>query len=329
MAGRDLARFSQMVRNGIANPINKTVTYLTSQRHCDIYRVHVRDGMLFKDGGGGGGGGVNDCGEGGGNVDAGGGGASSSSSAAADPQQQLVPFSTDSYHTSWRVTGDGYAMMVFREAAGAPGELYAADHVTNEFHHSSIYAGRPVNFAGELRCDNGKLLELNNKSGHYKPGAAHAKQFLEWLERHGVVLSGVMFRFVDKRTIETGGRQVDAAELLRELRERALLEADEEEGGEDADGEAADALAAAPPPPSPDKIGTETSARLRSLSDRALLRPARERSRHEEAQAMLEQLRILDPTVSPDDYRQPSRSQPSEIDGCLESEGEWDLQELL
>ena len=53
-----------------------------------------------------------------------------------------------------------------------------------------------------------------------------------------------------------------------------------------------------------------------------------ERSRHEEAQAMLEQLRILDPTVSPDDYRQPSSSQPSEIDGCLESEGEWDLQEL-
>ena len=145
-----------------------------------------------------------------------------------------------------------------------------------------------------------------------------------------------MFRFVDKRTIETGGRQVDAAELLRELRERALLEADEEEGGEDADGEAADALAAAPPPPSPDKIGTETSARLRSLSDRlsdrALLRPARERSRHEEAQAMLAQLRLLDPTVSPDDYRQPSSSQPSEIDGCLESEGEsegeWDLQEL-
>ena len=119
VAGRDLARFSQMVRNGIANPINKTVTYLTSQRQRDIYRVHVRDGMLFKDGGGGGGGGVNDCGEGGGNVDAGGGGASSSSSAAADPQQQLVLFSTDSYHTSWRVTGDGYAMIVFREAAGA------------------------------------------------------------------------------------------------------------------------------------------------------------------------------------------------------------------
>ena len=152
------------MRNGIANPINKTVTYLTSQRQRDIYRVHVRDGMLFKDGGGGGGGGVNACGEqGGGHVDAAGGGASSSSSAAADPQQQLVLFSTDSYHTSWRVTGDGYAMMVFREADGAPGELYAADHVTNEFHHSSIYAGRPVNFAGELRCDNGKLLELNNK----------------------------------------------------------------------------------------------------------------------------------------------------------------------
>lgn len=47
---------------------------------------------------------------------------------------------------------------------------------------------------------------------------------------------------------------------------------------------------------------------------------------------MLAQLRLLDPTVSPDDYRQPSSSQPSEIDGCLESEGEsegeWDLQEL-
>jgi len=134
------------VRNGIANPINKTVTYLTSQRQRDIYRVHVRDGVLFKDGGGGGGGGVNDCGDGGGHVDAAGltrglpppgasapegggrsgpedeaagGGASSSSSAAADPQQQLVLFSTDSYHTSWRVTGDGYAMIVFREAAGA------------------------------------------------------------------------------------------------------------------------------------------------------------------------------------------------------------------
>ena len=41
---------------------------------------------------------------------------------------------------------------------------------------------------------------------------------------------------------------------------------------------------------------------------------------------MLEQLHILDPTVSPDDYKQPSSSQPSEIDGCLESDGEWDLE---
>ena len=27
---------------------------------------------------------------------------------------ELEPFSTDSYHTSWRVTGDGFAMLVFR-----------------------------------------------------------------------------------------------------------------------------------------------------------------------------------------------------------------------
>ena len=68
-------------------------------------------------------------------------------------------------------------------AASRLSRLLQQDHKRDEFHHSSFYAGCEVHCAGELRVDipddgsgTEKLLEINNKSGHYKPG--------EWCPDH-------------------------------------------------------------------------------------------------------------------------------------------------
>jgi len=39
----------------------------------------------------------------------------------------------------------------------------------NVFHHSSFVSGEPVRTAGELFVIDGRIIAVNNKSGHYKP----------------------------------------------------------------------------------------------------------------------------------------------------------------
>eukprot|EP00966_Prymnesium_polylepis_P023584 542990-Prymnesium_polylepis.1 len=168
---RNPSRFSAIFRNGAAPARTPTtVAYLTSQKRRDVYEVHIEDGSLW-----------------------------------THPVSRHASnrFSTANMRTEWKVTGSGYAIFVWREPTeDDKGGLYAADHKRDEFHHSSFYAGAVVDCAGELKVDipaDGstieKLLEINNKSGHYKPEERQMLAFLTFLHRMDIELKGVAFRF--------------------------------------------------------------------------------------------------------------------------------------
>jgi len=66
------------------------------------------------------------------------------------------------------------------------GRLYFTRYpVVTQFHHSSFLAGGPVAAAGEIKIINGKLMRINNSSGHYKPSKAQVEQVLTELKARG------------------------------------------------------------------------------------------------------------------------------------------------
>ena len=49
--------------------------------------------------------------------------------------------------------------------------------------------------AGEMKVVNGRIKELSNKSGHYKPTQEHLDKFLTWLEEKNVALNFTVHYF--------------------------------------------------------------------------------------------------------------------------------------
>jgi hypothetical protein len=67
------------------------------------------------------------------------------------------------------------------------GNLYASNyHSPGQFHHSSFLGGENVMTAGELTVDNGKVIGMNNNSGHYKPWPEHHYQGRDELLAQGM-----------------------------------------------------------------------------------------------------------------------------------------------
>ncbi|RJF99468.1 PAAR domain-containing protein [Noviherbaspirillum saxi] len=60
-----------------------------------------------------------------------------------------------------------------------------------EFHHSSFLAGKPVAAAGELTSYDGLIVEISNKSGHYKPSVDFLLQAMNELENKGVSIESI------------------------------------------------------------------------------------------------------------------------------------------
>lgn len=100
----------------------------------------------------------------------------------------------DSFHES---TISGAGNMIF--VIGPDKTLYAGSHVVGKFHHSSFLAGGVIVGAGELKCDRGKITEISNKSGHYKPNKDEMVTTLTILSEKGVDLSNVKLRFLLKQ----------------------------------------------------------------------------------------------------------------------------------
>ncbi|KAF9999410.1 hypothetical protein BGZ79_007004 [Entomortierella chlamydospora] len=75
------------------------------------------------------------------------------------------------------------------------GTLYVAQKVKGQFHHSSFMGGGSVCAAGGIIVNHGKLLKINPKSGHYRPGQRHFGRLLENLKEMGVSLEDVRISY--------------------------------------------------------------------------------------------------------------------------------------
>lgn len=100
-------------------------------------------------------------------------------------------YSGDPYDTSGRRTDFsrfGWAIFVL----GFDNVLYSNTHLKDLFHHSSFFAGEPVQCGGEICCIGGRIRYLNCKTGHYKSGEKEFYRLLSFLNYHGVCLAGVL-----------------------------------------------------------------------------------------------------------------------------------------
>ena len=63
-------------------------------------------------------------------------------------------------------------------------------------HHASLVAGEDVIAAGTMRVSHGRLFEVDNASGHYRPPPASLSVFVSCMRRMGVSLEDVRFASV-------------------------------------------------------------------------------------------------------------------------------------
>jgi hypothetical protein len=111
---------------------------------------------------------------------------------AANP---AVPYSTQGLFSTHN--GTNWALFVM----DASGGIYATGHRVSRMHHSSPLSGGDVAAAGEIAVNNGTVVGVTNKSGHYTPDQRHTVQMLNVLAARGVNLGNVKLRFHDA----TGG----------------------------------------------------------------------------------------------------------------------------
>jgi hypothetical protein len=71
------------------------------------------------------------------------------------------------------------------------GRMYVADQDVGRIQHSSFLGGKPVAAAGHVQVRDGRLISIDNKSGHYQAPAKRTDQALEVLEEEGLDVDGV------------------------------------------------------------------------------------------------------------------------------------------
>ncbi len=122
------------------------------------------------------------------------------------------------YHTGTEATthsGSGWVIFVMDKNH----IIYASSNISEVFNHSSFLRGNYVASAGEIKVNNGQLVAITCKSGHYRPKKENMKYFLDSLQRRGVNLRGVgvQMGWYDTRLNNLGKRVpllYDAAEIL-------------------------------------------------------------------------------------------------------------------
>ena len=92
------------------------------------------------------------------------------------------------------------------------GDLLYSVH-PQDHRHSSLVAGAPVQAAGMLRIRAGRLLALDNCSGHYHPASECLDQVEAWFLCHGVRLENVERQVVTPATRGGANTHEEATEL--------------------------------------------------------------------------------------------------------------------
>lgn len=112
--------------------------------------------------------------------------------AMIDGKKEVRLFDADGnlFDTRNAATHEGNARAIF--VMNAQGEIFASTFQEAAYmHHSSLSGGEPVAAAGELIVENGKVIGITNKSGHYRPEAKYTEQLITSLRSQGVDLAGV------------------------------------------------------------------------------------------------------------------------------------------
>lgn len=65
--------------------------------------------------------------------------------------------------------------------------IYVYKHSTGKVHHSTATAGRPVVCAGMIKLEEGQVVYVTDKSGHYRPTPRHMLAALRIMNKKGVV----------------------------------------------------------------------------------------------------------------------------------------------
>ncbi len=96
---------------------------------------------------------------------------------------QGMPLDTQGFSSE---SGQGKAIFVI----GPDQQLYVSSHQIGQFHHSSFFGGTPVIGAGEIITNpQGQLIEITDKSGHYKPCNPQLLNTLQFFQNQGLDLS--------------------------------------------------------------------------------------------------------------------------------------------
>ncbi|NIF80973.1 hypothetical protein F3J20_26940 [Paraburkholderia sp. Cy-641] len=69
--------------------------------------------------------------------------------------------------------------------------------------HQAFLGSRPVAAAGEMQVNNGKLVEINNQSGHYQPPPAFVQQTVAHLQSQGVQVPASAQNFMQVPDLRT------------------------------------------------------------------------------------------------------------------------------
>ncbi|MGK2231227.1 MAG: hypothetical protein ACI92O_000385 [Colwellia sp.] len=83
--------------------------------------------------------------------------------------------------------GSGWAIYVL----GFDDRFYCGQHNTNKFHHSSFFSGAPVRAGGEIAINQGKIVGLTNKTGHYKARGVELNTVLNQFVQRGVNIDNI------------------------------------------------------------------------------------------------------------------------------------------
>lgn len=101
------------------------------------------------------------------------------------------------------LSDEGYSGYVMSQG----GDLYSGPHFATRGQtkesarfHSSYFGGEPVLCAGEILIEDGVIREINNSSGHYRPGGNNISMMLELLMVQGVRLAQLQVYDIVTRT---------------------------------------------------------------------------------------------------------------------------------
>ncbi len=113
-------------------------------------------------------------------------------------------------------TGMSQTMFVMK----SDGSIYTSPPIKKKpgaMNHSSLAEGKPIACAGNIKIQNGKLIYIDNDSGHYAPKPEFLVQVLEELKRQGVSLSRVS-GFINTSGIPRSNRTKYMRKILERIR---------------------------------------------------------------------------------------------------------------